>query len=232
MSSKRRSLHHSKVTANSRAAQRGSSSTVVLLLALLVVVAAVVYLFSQMGKFKNGRSADNGIVLETAPEDAEVPGAASPTAEKKKSFLSGLFEKKQPTPTPDVAVEKPVIAPSPTPITRALPQGEQPFTITQGKEMVGPLFVKGVVSDFATARDVKQTVKIYFDKTRPAQSLTATLQTDTKTTPIIMTKQADQEGLEVWMGEWVLLDTNDINMSMNFMAVNQSGKSSAGVAVR
>lgn len=161
-----------------------------------------------------------GVVVETSPTDA-----------KKKGILGGLFDKKQPTSTPDPVV-KPSTMPSPTPIVRALPKGEQTFTITQGKEMNGPLFVKGAVSDFATAKNVKQTVKVYFDKSRSAQSMTATLQTDAKTTPITMTKQPDQEGLEVWMGEWMLLDTNNVNMAMNFEAINLSGKSTAGVAVR
>lgn len=221
-----KSRSHTKVASK----QRGGSTTVVLVLALIVAAIAVWFLLMQMSKFRQGRTGD--IALEPIPTQGEesLQMSLSPTAARKKGLLENLFGKKdQPTQPEEVA---PPTTPTPTLFIRPIQTGRLDFSISQGSEMKGPLFVKGFVSDFATARDVKQTVTIYFDKQRPAQTVSAKLITDTKQTPIALSKQADEAGLEVWRGEWVLQDTNNINMAINFEATNQQGTSIAGVAVR
>lgn len=220
----------SRVPTKNRIKQRGSSTTIVLIIALIAAAAAVWFLVMQTSKFQNGRNGD--VALEPMPvqEDETLQMSLSPTAARKKGLLENLFGKKE-EPAQQEQITAPT-APTPTIFVRPIQAGLLEFSISQGSEMKGPLFVKGSVSDFATARDVKQTVTIYFDKQRPAQTVTAKLVTDTKQTPIVMTKQADEAGYEVWKGDWMLQDTNNINMAINFEATNQQGTSIAGVAVR
>jgi len=228
MRSKSRSTK-SRVPAKTRTKQRGSTTTIVLIIALLAAAAAVGFLLMQTSKFQNGRS--DGLALEPpAQGDETVQMSLSPTAARKKGLLENIFGKKEEAVQPEQVL--PPTTPTPTLFIRPIQAGLLEFSISQGSEMTGPLFVKGAVSDFATARDVTQTVKIYFDKQRPAQSVTAKLLTDTKQTPITMSKQADEAGYEVWKGEWMLQDTNNSNMAINFEATNQQGTSIAGVAAR
>lgn len=214
--------------------QRGNSTTMVLLiLALLISVGAVWFLIAQTSKFQFGRTGGE-LVVEPEPmvagEDQAPQMSLSPTVVRKKGLLENLFGKKD-EPATEAVANEPTI-PTPTIFVRPIQKGRLDFTITQGAEMAGPLFIKGMVSDFATAANIVQTVTVYFDKQRPAQSVSAQLLTDTKQTPITMQKQADEGGYEVWKGEWKLEDTNNLNMAINFEATSQQGTSIAGVAVR
>lgn len=222
---------HSIAHAQQSGRQRGGSSALVLVIALVVAVAAVFFLWTQMSKFKNGRAGDEQLVLGNAPADSAEGQMVSPTEAKKKGLL-GMFKK---DPTPTVAVLENVVPspiPTATPAPKPIPKGQQVFTISQGRDMTGPLFVRGVVSNFATAQNTKQTVKIYFSKERAVQTVAGSLKTDTKSTPITMSKAADEEGFEVWLGEWMLSDTVEKELSMSFTATGPTGNSVAGVAIR
>lgn len=213
----RRSIHSkgSKYRQTTIKANSGSM-TVGLFLVLIMVIGLVAYLMIRINKQKSG--------------DTFLAGSVELAPSTKPNILAKFFGKK-----PAVTVvtsPSPAILVVPTLVPRPLPKGLQEYGISLAKDFVGPKFVKATVSDYSTAKNVKQTVVIYIDKTTPADQVTGLLTTDTKQTPLSFSLAGDDGKHQKWQANWFLDDSVNLNFSFTFNAIGASGQSKTAVGER
>jgi len=124
------------------------------------------------------------------------------------------------------------IQPSPTPTLKPLPSGRQIYILSHGKDVKGPKINKVVIDPLDPKVGKSQKVTVTIKYPEPVVSAKATLKTDNKESPHLLTKISGGGEESVWEGSWIVDDSYNYNYYLFFEITSTVDSYKGGLTFR